>query len=49
MFRVKKLIGDKLKARSFGAQQTEAYCKCLVINRINELGLPQGKWLLKVV
>lgn len=47
MFRVKKLFGEKLKGRNMGVQQTEAICKCLVINKMNQLGLPDGKWVLK--
>lgn len=45
MFRVKKMIGGGLKARNLGSQQTEAICKCLVINKINKLGLPRGIWV----
>ncbi len=47
MFRVKKTCGDRLKARRQDTQQTEAICKCLVINKMNKLGLPKGKWVLK--
>ena len=45
MFRVKKMMGENLKSRSYGAQQTEAICKCLVLNKMNKLGLPNGKWI----
>ena len=45
MFRVKKMIGNGLKARSLEAQSTEAHCKCLVINKMNTLGLPEGHWV----
>jgi hypothetical protein len=47
MFRVKVMLGDRLKARSIGAQESESICKCLVINKMNKLGLPRGKWVLK--
>lgn len=47
MFRIKKMFGGGLKARSIGAQHSEALCKCLVINKMNKLGLPKGKWILK--
>lgn len=47
MFRVKKLFGEGLKARSIGAQESEAICKCLVINKMNKLGMPKGEWILK--
>jgi hypothetical protein len=47
MFRVKKMFGEKLKARSIGAQQSEVICKCLVINKMNKIGLPREKWTTK--
>ena len=48
MFRVKKMMGENLKSRSFGTHQTESICKCLVINKMNKLGLPKGKWVREV-
>lgn len=45
MFRLKKMLGPSLRARSSGAQRTEVYCKCLVINKMNKLGLPCGEWV----
>ena len=47
MFRVKKILGENLKARSLGGQRSESICKCLVINKMNLLGLPRGKWIYK--
>lgn len=47
MFRLKKMFGERLKARSIGAQESEALCKCLVINKMNKLGLPKGHWVVK--
>lgn len=47
MFRLKKMLGEQLKARSIGAQKTESLCKCLVINKMNKLGLPKGHWVVK--
>lgn len=47
MFRVKKMCGERLKARRLDTQQTEAICKCLVINKMNKLGLPIGKWVMQ--
>jgi hypothetical protein len=44
MFRMKRMFGEQLKARSMGCQKTESICKCLVINKMNKLGLPNGKW-----
>lgn len=47
MLRVKKMFGDKLKARNLGAQKTEAICKCLIINKMNKLGMPRFEWVLE--
>lgn len=47
MFRLKRMFGERLKARSMGAQGSESICKCLVINKMNKLGLPEGKRILK--
>lgn len=47
MFRVKRMFGERLKARSLGSQESEAICKCLAINKMNKLGMPRGKWILK--
>ncbi|KAF3363013.1 putative transposase [Chlamydiales bacterium STE3] len=47
MFRVKKLLGDRLKARSMGSQKTEAICKCMVINKMNKLGMPRFDWVFE--
>jgi Transposase DDE domain len=44
MYRVKKIIGADLKARSMGGQKTEAQCKCMIINRMNNLGMPKFEW-----
>ena len=48
LFRVKKMFGERLKARSKGAQESESICKCLAINRMNKLGLPKGAWEVMV-
>lgn len=47
MFRVKRMFGERLKARSVGAQESESICKCLVINKMNKLRLPKGIWEIK--
>ncbi len=47
MFRLKRMFGDGLKSCSMGAQKTEVICKSLVINKMNNLGMPKGKWLIK--
>lgn len=45
ILRIKKMLGDQLKSRTLETQHTESFCKCLVINKMNELGLPKGKWV----
>jgi len=42
--RIKRLFGPNLKARNADCQHTECLCRCLIINRMNELGLPKGRW-----
>jgi hypothetical protein len=49
MYRVKKMFGERLKGRSVGTQQSEAICKCLIINEMNKLGLPQGEWVSNAI
>jgi IS5 family transposase len=39
-FRYKSIIGDRLRARTSGAQETEALIACNVLNRMLELGRP---------
>lgn len=43
-FRIKTMLGANLKARSHEAQLSEVYCKCLVINKMTSLGMPDGWW-----
>ncbi len=45
MFRVKKLFGEGLKSRSMGGQTTEAMCKCIIINKMNKIGMPKFEWV----
>ena len=47
MFRMKKMFGERLKARSIGAQESESICKCLAINKMNKTGLTKGNWIIK--
>ena len=47
MYRVKKIFGDKLKARDMDAQTTEVLCKCIIINKMNKLGMPRFEWVLE--
>jgi len=49
MFRIKRMFGGRLKARSMGAQKTEAICKCMVINKMNKLRMPEFEWILKAI
>lgn len=42
--RIKGLFGPNLKARNADCQSTECLCRCLIINRMNALGLPKGRW-----
>jgi Transposase DDE domain len=41
MFRFKRLFGGRLWARGLEAQCTEARVKCLVLNRMTQLGMPE--------
>lgn len=45
MFRFKQLFGGSLACRKAPYQKAEVFSKCLVINRMNSLGLPKGKWI----
>jgi hypothetical protein len=47
MFRLKRMFGERLKARSIGAQETESICKCLAINKMNKVGLPKSSWKIR--
>ena len=41
-YRYKQLFGDKLAARCFENQQTEALLKCHLLNQITSLGMPDS-------
>jgi hypothetical protein len=41
MFRFKRLLGGRLRARGPKTQRTEALVKCAVLNRITQLGMPE--------
>lgn len=45
MYRFKRLLGDSLFCRDEKYQRAEVYAKCLVINKMNSLGMPRGKWV----
>jgi len=40
MFRFKQLLGGKVQARTLQRQAKEIALKCIVINKINQLGMP---------
>lgn len=41
MFRLKKLLGDRLSARHITSQQIELTIRCHIINKMTALGMPQ--------
>lgn len=45
MFRYKTIFGPVLQSRSWDNQCTESSLKCLVLNRMTNLGMPQGIWV----
>lgn len=45
MYRIKTLFGDKLKSRLLATQRSETLCKLLIINKMNQLGMPKGEWI----
>jgi IS5 family transposase len=42
MFRSKTIFGDKLSARLFDSQGTEAFIRCAALNKMTGLGMPQS-------
>jgi hypothetical protein len=42
MFRIKALLSDQLKNRTFAAQQTEAYLRIGVLNKMTGLCMPES-------
>ena len=44
MYRIKQLTGCNLRSREWRRQCSESYVKCLVINKMNSLGMPKGVW-----
>lgn len=45
MYRLKILFGGSLVCREEPYQKAELFAKCLVINCMNSLGMPKGKWI----
>ncbi|MCC5831567.1 MAG: IS5 family transposase [Chlamydiales bacterium] len=46
MYRFKRLFGGSLSCRKDRYQKAEVFAKCLVMNRMNSLGMPKGKWII---
>lgn len=44
MYRIKQLTGEKLHSREWERQRVEGYIKCLVINKMTEIGMPDSAW-----
>jgi hypothetical protein len=42
MFRLKTIFGDNLSARLLETQTTQALVRCVALNRMTHLGMPQG-------
>lgn len=42
MFRLKIIFGDKLSARLLETQSTQALIRCLALNKMTQLGMPQS-------
>ncbi len=42
MFRLKTIFGDRLSARLFANQTTQALIRCLALNQMTHLGMPQS-------
>jgi len=42
MFRLKTIFGDKLSARLLETQTTQALIRCLALNRMTHLGMPDS-------
>lgn len=44
MYRIKQLTGGNLRSREWKRQQVEGFIKCLVINKMTDLGMPDSIW-----
>jgi len=40
MFRFKQLLGDHVQARTISRQSAEIGIKCLILNKMTQLGMP---------
>jgi len=43
MSRMKSLFGDEMRARTYENQYTDLMVRCLIINQMNQLGLPKSE------
>jgi hypothetical protein len=46
MYRFKRSFGGDFRSRKLDYQRAELYAKSLAMNRMTELGMPQGQWVL---
>jgi len=44
MYRIKQLTGNTLRSRTMETQRVEAYVKCMVVNKMTKLGMPNSSW-----
>jgi IS5 family transposase len=44
MYRIKQLTGGNMRSREWERQRVEGYIKCLVINKMTTLGMPDSVW-----
>ncbi|MCL4529868.1 MAG: IS5 family transposase, partial [Chloroflexi bacterium] len=42
MFRLKTIFGDKLSARLLETQTTQAFIRCMALNKMTQLGMPES-------
>jgi hypothetical protein len=45
MFRLKQLFSGSLRSRCWDRQVAETRVRCLVLNRMTQLGMPKGEWI----
>jgi IS5 family transposase len=46
MYRIKQLTGENMRSREWERQCVEGYIKCLVVNKMTEIGMPDSVWEL---
>lgn len=44
MYRIKQVTGGNMRSREWERQRVEGYIKCLVINKMTTLGMPDSVW-----